>query len=194
MHFWETKEIHLFTLLRYFPYCGLKSNWQDVKSMPVYIYIPLFLWYSLKFAASRKENTICFSLLLPPWLLCELEILEVLADIFESVSEFCWKRGFVYVSLSLGLRRRGDPAELLQPHPPGGCSCPVPHSSSDTWLAPPAFLFGIHSFFSACFRCIIQIQNPYGNDLPQSKSCPVTVLPFTFRCIIAPLAHLELCL
>lgn len=88
MHFWETKEIHLFTLLRYFPYCGLKSNWQDVKSMPVYIYIPLFLWYSLKFAASRKENTVCFSLLLPPWLLCELEILEVLADIFESVSEF----------------------------------------------------------------------------------------------------------
>lgn len=35
----------------------------------VYIYIPLFLWYSLKFAASRKENTVCFSLLLPPWLL-----------------------------------------------------------------------------------------------------------------------------
>lgn len=60
------------------------SAWPFMFKKSVGMYTPLF-FCSLRCAAARILH-LYLPLLPPPWLLCELEVLEVLANIFDAVS------------------------------------------------------------------------------------------------------------
>lgn len=116
-----------------------------------YVYIPLFLC-SLRCAAARIP-LLYLSLLPPPWLLCELEVLEVLTDIFKAVSQFCWKWGFCFCfPFSLlfldGPRLKGGECWAQAAKftlAASAQSFPGPHSSSSGWVCSPVFLSKTHS-------------------------------------------------
>lgn len=149
----------------------------------VCVYTPLFLC-SLKCAG--RISLLCFPLLPSPWLLHELEILEALADIFESCRSVLLTMRFLFLFSIFLVAFGWSQAKKGRMLSSGSQVCAGsfvhsfsgPHSSSSVWLCSSVFLMRIHSGFSPLTLSISSIfKTPCGNN-PASK---ILILPFTFH-------------